>query len=485
MAMFKYVKVAPRKSCSPSILSQKDIESTQKSIANAVSVAAEKSQSRGKYNSYSKEQRAMIGKYTAENGPTCAAKHYTAVWGIKINESTARRLKKEYLEKLKEEISENRRRQAEASDAEEHKDEPIVISELETKPRGRPVRLGEQLDSLVQEFLINLRAADGVVNTTVVMGAAEGIISYRDISKLSLHGGHIDITKSWAQSLLRWMGFVKRKCSTSGKITMARFDECKEIFLADVAAEVVIKKIPESLIINWDQTGLSIVPTGDWTMEKEGAQTVPIAHSDDKRQLTAVLAITAAGDYLPPQLLYQGKTPKCHPNVAFPDGWDVWHSENHWSNETTMKWYIDKVIVPFVIEKRQKLKLDPGSPAAAIFDNFRGQTTDVILSLLRSHNIVPTQLPANCTDKLQPLDISVNKPMKDHLKSKFQQWYAQEVKKQLETVPFGQVKVDVGLQVIKSPSANWIIAGWQTLEKRAEVAVNGFRKAGILDAINL
>ena len=75
--------------------------------------------------------------------------------------------------------------------------------------------------------------------------------------------------------------------------------------------------------------------------------------------------------------------------------------------------------------------------------------------------------------------------MKDLLKSKFQQWYAQEVKKQLETVPFGQVKVDVGLQVIKSPSANWIISGWKTLEKGAEVAVNGFRKAGILDAINL
>ena len=198
--------------------------------------------------------------------------------GDQDNKSTARRLKKEYLEKLKEEVSENRRKQADASDTEEHKDEPIAISELETKRRGRPVRLGEQLDSLVQEFLSNLRAVGGVVNTTVVMGAAEGIISYRDISKLTLHGGHIEITKSWAQLLLRWMGFVKRKCSTSGKITMARFDECKEIFLADVAAEVVIKKIPECLTINWDQTGLSIIPTGDWTMEKEGVQTVPIAH---------------------------------------------------------------------------------------------------------------------------------------------------------------------------------------------------------------
>jgi len=71
------------------------------------------------------------------------------------------------------------------------------------------------------------------------------------------------------------------------------------------------------------------------------------------------------------------------------------------------------------------------------------------LLLLRSHNIDLIQLPANCTDKLQPLDISIHKSMKDHLKTSFQQWYAQEVKKQVEIVPLSQVKVDVGLQVVK------------------------------------
>jgi len=74
---------------------------------------------------------------------------------------------------------------------------------------------------------------------------------------------------------------------------------------------------------------------------------------------------------------------------------------------------------------------------------------------------MPIQLPANCTDKLQPLDFSVNKPMK----AKFQKWYAQKVKKQLETIPLCQVKVDVGLQAVKIPSANWIISGWQELER--------------------
>ena len=277
----------------------------------------------------------------------------------------------------------------------------------------------------------NLRAASGVVNTLVVIGAAEEIVSYRDISKLSSHGGHIEITKTWAKSLLQRMGFVKRKCSTSGKISLARFDESKEIFLAVVAAEVLRKDIPGQLIINWDQTGLSIVPAGDWTMEMKGTQIVPIAHSNDKRQLTAVLAITTSGDYLSPQLLYQGKTPKCHPQILFPPSWDVWYSENHWSNEITMKRYIDKIIILFVAQKRIQLKVVPTHPAAAIFDNFHGPTTTGILLHLRSHHIVPIQLPANFTDKLQPLDISVNKPMKNHLKSKFQQWYAQEVTKQL------------------------------------------------------
>ena len=73
--------------------------------------------------------------------------------------------------------------------------------------------------------------------------------------------------------------------------------------------------------------------------------------------------------------------------------------------------------------------------------------------------------------------------MKDYLKSKFQQWYTQEVRRQVETTGVAQVKVDVGLQVIKNPSANWIISGWQELERRPDIAINGFRKSRILVAI--
>ena len=42
-------------------------------------------------------------------------------------------------------------------------------------------------------------------------------------------------------------------------------------------------------------------------MEKEGLKIVSIANADDKRQLTTVLAVTATGEYVAPQILYKGK----------------------------------------------------------------------------------------------------------------------------------------------------------------------------------
>ena len=45
----------------PSVLTPKDNEAAQISVAKAVSAAAERSRTRGQYNAYSNEQRAKIG----------------------------------------------------------------------------------------------------------------------------------------------------------------------------------------------------------------------------------------------------------------------------------------------------------------------------------------------------------------------------------------------------------------------------------------
>ena len=333
----------------------KEIKMADEGVAKMTE--SSKSKDRGKYNTYSDRQIAQIGKYAADHGPTKAAAHFSSLWKIHINESTARQLKSAYLDALSEACEEASKN---ASKDPEKAKEAVTVETLPTKEKKRPLILGEEMDAAVQQYIESLRLTGTVVNATVVMGAAEGIVAARDVTKLRQHdghfyGGHINITKSLARSILNRMGYVKRKCSTAGKITISEFEEVKEVFLADVAAVAVMRSIPTDLIFNWDQTGLSIIPTGNWTMHNAGAEVVPIAHSDDKRQITAVLAANAKGEYLPPQLIYKGKTTRCHPDLKFPAGWDIWHSDNHWSNEDTMKRYLEKVIIPFVNRKRKEL----------------------------------------------------------------------------------------------------------------------------------
>ena len=67
-----------------------------------------------------------------------------------------------------------------------------------------------------------------------------------------------------------------------------------------------MEEIPAELIFNWYQTGLNLVPSSNWTMELRGSKRVEVAGLTDKRQITAVLCGTLTGNFLPPQVVYQG-----------------------------------------------------------------------------------------------------------------------------------------------------------------------------------
>ena len=159
-----------------------------------------------------------------------------------------------------------------------------------------------------------------------------------------------------------------------------------------------------------------------WTMEKEGSKCVEIIGKDDKRQITMVLAGTVKGIFLPVQLVYKGTTKRCLPTFKFPHDWDITYSHNYWCNEDTMFDYLNKIIFPYCTKKRRELKLPPDFPGLVIFDNFNGQCTENILKLIDDNHINVIIIPANCTDRLQLMDLSVNKALKDYLKSQFQKW---------------------------------------------------------------
>ena len=139
--------------------------------------------------------------------------------------------------------------------------------------------------------------------------------------------------KTWAVSILRRMGLVKCKGTKAARKLPANFPQQKADFLDKLSDRVDEHDIPKDLIINFDQTGLKIVPVSNWTLATEGSKQVPIVDLEDTRDITTVLASTASGQLLPPQLFYAGKTTKCHTKFDFADNWDISHTSNHWSND--------------------------------------------------------------------------------------------------------------------------------------------------------
>ena len=104
-------------------------------------------------------------------------------------------------------------------------------------------------------------------------------------------------------------GVVKRR-KTSSKVDIpdgAR-KEIEFLLHHDIVLRVEEFNIPETVIINTDQTPLKYVPVSKETMTKRNSTSVTIEGSDNKRMITGTFAVTLNGNALPMQLIYGDKT---------------------------------------------------------------------------------------------------------------------------------------------------------------------------------
>ena len=134
--------------------------------------------------------------------------------------------------------------------------------------------------------------------------------------------------------------------------------------------------------------------------------------------------------------------------------------------------------MPYVCQKHKELKLSDDHPALAIFDVFQGQTTDMIYEILEKNNIFILKILANCTDRLQPMDFSVNKSVKDFLRQRFMEWYSSQVLVKL-TDSESEVAIDFKLSTMKPLGARWLIELHDYLKTNNSIIKNGFKAAGI------
>ena len=343
--------------------------------------------------------------------------------------------------------------------------------------------------SEVKLILHNLRMAGCGISRNVVISVGNGVMQTKCPEKLAKNGGPITLSVKWARGILKSMDWSKKRGTTAEReMNPALYEELSFSWKRDIAGNIFNHKIPEAPIFNMDQTPLGQTSASKVSFAPRGSKKVPIANIDDKRMITGTFCVSLKGDILPLQLIYAGKTDLCHPkNVKFPKGFQVTHTENHWSNGTVHMEYLKKNIFPYIENIRKSLSVGKDQKALLIFDIFKGQTTGAVPQLLKENHCLSVKVPANHRDLFQPLGLTVNKPAKAFVSNKYQQWYADKVSKQLsqEVAPH-DVKVDVKLSIVKPLHVEWVVEYYQRMQLVSSKAIitSGFKKAKIREAFD-
>lgn len=141
-------------------------------------------------------------------------------------------------------------------------------------------------------------------------------------------------------------------------------------------------------------------------MAERGSRQVTMSGKEDKRGITALLGSTFTGQLLPPQLIYEGKTKRCHPTNSdeiFPPEWDITATPTHWSKIETMHEYLHNVVVPHVEEKQMELGLPDDQKALLILDTYRPHMDSSFGEACEAANNCRVYVPPGCTGTLQPV----------------------------------------------------------------------------------
>lgn len=207
------------------------------------------------------------------------------------------------------------------------------------------------------------------------------------------------IPKDYYQLVVNWLQFNRRN-------SQPRPGNWMETVLCRAVGRYHL-----SNICNLDETPLPFEYLSGRTYNPIGAKTVWVKETRsgwDKRQASLVLCVFADGiNRLPPMIIFHGlgerlgdEWEKYHPGVI------VEFNEKAYMNDVLFLKYIQLHLIP-VLE---------GRPSLFAIDLCTSHYTPAVLEKLRIHHIIPTLIPAGCTSLVQPLDVSINKPLKERIR---------------------------------------------------------------------
>lgn len=238
---------------------------------------------------------------------------------------------------------------------------------------------------------------------------------------------------------------VARKKSVDPFVIADYFKLLKEVTL----------NVPPERIFNIDETSFCTDPSRVKVVGEKGKAAHRVTAGPGRENFSVLMGGNAAGAKLPPLIIFKGK------NV-----WDTWlaSKENEYPGitytATANGWMETKTFVNYF--QRTFLKNIPKErPVVLIYDGHSSHTSIGLVEKAIQAGVVILKLPAHTSHLLQPMDLSVFKPLKQQYDEAIIKWQRKNYGKKLPKSVFSTIISQV----------------WKELSE--EVIKNGFRKAGI------
>ena len=335
---------------------------------------------------------------------------------------------------------------------------------LQTMPRKKQANRGSsekfpKIEEKVLEFVMERRQCRQSVSTSEIC------IHGTKVAK-SMKIKDFKASADWCYAFMRRKGLSIRRCTHISQKLPDDYEDKLVEFQKFIIKQRKLHDNDLSQIGHADQTPLTFDLPAATTVAPKGSKTVSInTTGHEKDRFTVMLACTADGGKLPPFIIFKRKTlPK---GVTWPKGVIVRCQDHGWMDNDLMIDWVRNIWGKLPGGLRQKSLL--------VLDAFRCHKSDYIKTLLKEdYRSTLTIIPGGMTSILQPLDISVNKPMKVMLRRRWNDWYCDG---EHTFTASGNMRKPTLLDV-----CTWVNDAWEELDPA--IIVKAFKKCSISNALD-